>query len=277
MAVRANFELFDIIDANSDFSINATDLSNNTQTITSSANTVQYMIHKYGTRYYPVLRGGVAPTISDAKSDFNNDFRLWVLNRQHNIDKLYQSMFDYDYSPIENVDRYESETINKDIDTTYGKAVTEGGSDSITYGKTLTKTGNDTDTKTGTETLGISGGETNEVQKAGFNSPNSYTPDSKNIQAYQSREDRTTFNTTEGHAHNTTDTEGGTDRNTYGKTVTDSGSDSVNDDTVRSLRVHGNVGVTSNVQLLTQEEEYRLQSLAELLLDNFINDYTYYS
>ena len=166
MAVRANFELFDIVDANSDFSISATDLSGNTQNITSSANTVQYMLHKYGTRYYPVLRGGVAPTISDAKTDFNNDFRLWVLNRQHNIDKLYQSMFDYDYSPIENVDRYESETINKDIDTTYGKAVTEGGSDSTTYGKTLTKTGNDTDTKTGTETLGISGGETNEVQKA---------------------------------------------------------------------------------------------------------------
>ena len=277
MAVRANFELFDIVDANSDFSISATDLSGNTQNITSSANTVQYMLHKYGTRYYPVLRGGVAPTISDAKTDFNNDFRLWVLNRQHNIDKLYQSMFDYDYSPIENVDRYESETINKDIDTTYGKAVTEGGSDSTTYGKTLTKTGNDTDTKTGTETLGISGGETNEVQKAGFNSPNAYTPDSKNIQAYQSREDRTTFNTTEGHAHNTTDTEGGTDRTTYGKTVTDSGSDSVNDDTIRTLRVHGNIGVTSNVQLLTQEEEYRLQSLAELLLDNFINDYTYYS
>ena len=277
MAVRANFELFDIVDANSDFSISATDLSGNTQNITSSANTVQYMLHKYGTRYYPVLRGGVAPTISDAKTDFNNDFRLWVLNRQHNIDKLYQSMFDYDYSPIENVDRYESETINKDIDTTYGKAVTEGGSDSTTYGKTLTKTGNDTDTKTGTETLGISGGETNEVQKAGFNSPNAYTPDSKNIQAYQSREDRTTFNTTEGHAHNTTDTEGGTDRTTYGKTVTDSGSDSVNDDTIRTLRVHGNVGVTSNVQLLTQEKEYRMQSLAELLLDNFINDYTYYS
>lgn len=277
MAVRTNYELIDFLNGTNDFSISATDLQGNTQQIISSDNAVLYFKHKYATRYYPVLRGSEPATVTDAYNDFSVDFRTWIANRQHNIDKLYQSMFDYDYSPIENVDRYENETTSTDGSTTYGKSVTESGSDSIAYGKTLAKTGSDTDTKTGTETLGLSGGETNEVQKAGFNSPNAYTPDSKNIQAFQSREDRTTFNTTEGHSHNTTDTESGTDRTTYGKVLTDGGHDDTETDVLRTLRVHGNIGVTSNVQLLTQEEEYRLQSLAELLLDNFINDYTFYS
>lgn len=277
MAVRTNYELIDIISPNDDFSISATDLNNNTQVVISSANAIQYIKHKFATRLYSVLRGLTPATKEEASSDFSNDYRLWLTNRQHNIDKLYQSMFDYEYSPIENVDRYENETINKDVDTTYGKATTEGGNDSVTYGKTHTKTGNDTDSKTGTDIIAYDGTETNVVQKAGFNSPNTYTPDTKNIQDFDARTDRTTYNTTETFGHNTTDTDSGTDRTTYGKTITDSGSDTVNDDTIRTLRVHGNIGVTSNVQLLTQEEEYRMQSLAEMLIDNFINDYTFYS
>ena len=191
MAVRTNFELFDVIDPTKDFSISALNLDNNTQVIISTDNAIQYILHKYGTRFYPVLRGGLAPTLSDGKEDFHSDFRLWVLNRQHNIDRMYQALFDYNYSPIENVDRYENEITDNDTTTTYGKSITESGTDSVAYGKTLTKTGSDTDTKTGTETLGLSGGETNEMQKAGFNSPNTYTPDTKNIQSFQSREDRT--------------------------------------------------------------------------------------
>lgn len=277
MAVRTNYEIIDIIDATDDYSITATDLNNNMQTIISSENAIKYIKHKFATRFYSVLRGSNFATKDEASDDLSQDYRLWIANRQHNIDKLYQSMFDYDYSPIENVDRYESETTNKDIDTTYGKTSSEGGSDSLIHGKTLTRTGSETDTKSGYDSTTYAGRVDNETMRAGFNSPNSYTPDSMNTETFSNREDRTGYNTTDTHTNNTTDTEGGTDRTTYGKTITDSGSDSVNDDTVRTLRVHGNIGVTSNVQLLTQEEEYRMQSLAEMLIDNFINDYTFYS
>lgn len=277
MAVRTNYELIDFLNGTNDFSISATDINGVSKQIISSDNAVMYFKHKYATRFYPVLRGSDPATLSDAYNDFSFDFRSWVNNRQHNIDRMYQAIFDYDYSPIENVDRYETETTDHNAVTTYGKSTTESGSDSVAYGKTLSKTGSDTDTKTGTETLGLSGGETNEMQKAGFNSPNSYTPDTKNIQAFQSREDKTTFNTTEGHNHNTTDTEGGTDRTTYGKVLTDGGHDDNNIDIERTLRVHGNIGVTTNNQLIEAELEMRLKSLAEMLLDNFINDYTYYA
>lgn len=277
MAVRTDFELIDILKTENDLSISATNLTNQTVQIISTDNTVHYFKHKYATRKYTVLRGSEPANKDDAYNDFCLDFRLWVNNRQHNIDKLYQSMFDYDYSPIENVDRYENETINQDRDTTYGKATTEGGSDRLAHGKTLTRTGSETDSKTGQDSTEYLGTVENETEKAGFNAPNTYTADTLNHETFNNRQDETTYNNTLTHVNNTTDTEGGTDTTTYGKTITDSGSDSTSDDTVRELRVHGNVGVTSNVDLLEQEERYRLQSLAELLLNNFIDDYTYYS
>ena len=277
MAIRSNFDVIDIIDVTKDFSISATDINNQTQTVISSANAIQYITHKYGTRSYPVIRGADAPTVDDAKTDFNSDFRLWVTNRQHNIDKQYQALFDYDYSPIENVDRYENESINTDNDTTYGKTATESGTDTVSYGKTHAKTGADTDAKTGTERTGYTGIVENETEKAGFNTPNTYTPDTINHESYNGREDTITYNTTDTLTHNTTDTDGGSDRTTYGKTITDSGTDQNDVSTERELRVHGNIGVTENTTLIGHELELREIALAEMLLDNFINDYTFYA
>ena len=316
MAIRTNYELIDILSGENDFSISATDLNNITKVITSTDNTLQYFKHKYGTRIYSTLRGVSPATKSEAYNDFSLDFRAWVSNRQHNIDKLYQSMFDYEYSPIENVDRYENETINTDTLTDYGKTETRTGTDTTTYGKTDTTTYGKTDTttygktdtttygktdtraienieeKTGYDTLGKSGAEITTNTKAGFNSPNSYTPDSKSVTNYESYEDRNTYNTTVQTDTTDTNTEGGSnslastgsDTNRSGgsdslaksESISHGGEDSTSNDTLRTLRVHGNIGVTSNVDLLEQEERYRLQSLAELLLDNFINDYTFY-
>lgn len=263
MAVRTNFELFDFLTTGNDFSINAKDLTGNTQTVITSANAVQYMLHKYGTRQYSILRGSSA-TVSDAFNDFSLDFRLWIMNRQHNIDRMYQALFDYDYSPIENVDRYETENVDRDIDTTYGKKDTLSGSD------TVAETGTDTHTLSGNDSTTRSGNVVSETEKAGFNSPNSYTNDAKNTETYNNVKDKTDFGKIDTESKNLST------QTTYGKVDTLSGTDAVNDDTLRTLRVHGNIGVTTNNQLIEAELEMRLKSLAEMLLDNFINDYTFY-
>ena len=303
MAVRTNYELIDILDAEKDYSITATDLEDTTQTVITSANALQYMSRKYATRFYSVLRGGTPATVTDATNDFASDFRLWITNRQHNIDKLYQSMFDYDYSPIENVDRHENEIIDATDATTYGKKDTESGSDSVTYGKKDTESGTDSttygkkdtqsgtdsvtygkkDTESGTDTLTKGGSEVHEIEKAGFNSPSTYSNDTKDTLSFTNRTEGTQYghvNTesgTDSTQYGHTNTQSGTDSTQYGHVNTQSGTDSTDHDSERTLHVHGNIGVTSNVQLLEEEETYRLQSLAELLIDNFINDYTYYS
>lgn len=305
MAIRTNYELFDILSDGSDYSISAKDKDGNTQVLIGANSALKYMMHKYGTRQYTTIRGMAPATHSEAVNDFLFDYRMWLSNREHNIDRMYQALFDYDYSPIENMDRYETENIEATDSTTYGKKNTEGGSDSITYGKKDTLSGSDTfghgkkETLSGsdsftenkTDTTDKTGSETHEIEKAGFNAPNSYTNDTRDTLSFSSREDETTTVvadatqygkvTTNSGTDTTTygkvDTLSGTDSTTYGKTDTLSGTDSTDHDSDRTLHVHGNIGVTTNTQLIESELELRMKSLAEMLIDNFINDYTFYA
>lgn len=334
MAVKTIFELFDFLPgSNGSFKIDATDKEGNTVSIISSANSKRYMIRKYGTRRYALLTGQTGATASDAESAFIEDYTLWIANRQKNIDLQYQALFDYPFNPIENYDRYEDETINKDISTTYGKKSTLGGSDSVTYGKKNTEGGSDSvtygkkNTESGsdslqhgkketlsgsdrythdtTDTLTKSGSETHATSKTGFNSPNSYTPESQDKLTYTARTDKhvidtddsttygkvttdsgtdtTTFGKidtlsgTDTTNYGKTDTLSGTDSTTYGKTDTLSGSDSTDDDTERESHIHGNIGVTTASAMIGETVELYIRSFAEMLIDNFIDDYTYYS
>lgn len=277
MAVTKTFELIDFLTADNNYSITATDLQNTTQVVTSTIDSLQYFLHKYPTRRYTVIRGSGTPTTTEARSDFSEDFTLWVKNRQHNIDKLYQAMFDYDYSPIENVDRYETETTNKDIATTYGRKDTESGTTGVSRSESVDESTTNDTALSGTDATTKSGNIVTENDRAGFNTPNSYSKAEKTTETYNNLRDSTSYGKEENGSGSLERDTSGTETTTHGKVNTLSGTDSTEDDTVRTLRVHGNIGVTSNVDLLTQEFDYRLRSLAETLLDEFINDYTYYS
>ena len=361
MAIKTTFELFDIVTNTADLHINATDIDGNTQTIISAPDSRRYITRKYGTRYYSVLTGSYPATSQDATLNFIEDFTLWIKNRQHNIDRQYQALFDYDYSPIENVDRHETETINRDLETKYGRTDTKSGTDTTqygridtlsgedettygrtdtlsgedetTYGRTDTLSGEDettygkVETNGGTDTVTLSGTDTNTkngthetvTEKAGFNAPNSYTNAEKVTETFTDYEEETDYGKVETTVNGHTVTESGSDTIEYGKTNTQSGSDTVSygkvntqggsdtidygktntasgsdsfthgekntqggtdttdDDTSRTLWVHGNIGVTRSDELVAFEIETRKLCLAEILLDNFINDYTYYS
>lgn len=334
MAVRTIFELFDFLPgSNGSFKIEATDKEGNTVSVISSANSKQYILRKFGTRRYALLTGQSGATAADADAAFIEDFTLWVANRQKNIDLQYQALFDYPYNPIENYDRYESETINKDVEITYGKKSTLGGSDSITYGKKNTEGGSDSitygkkNTESGsdslqhgkvetlsgsdsfmhdsTDTLTKSGTETHTTSRTGFNSPNSYTPESQDALTFAARADEHVIDTddsttygkvttdsgsdttqygkvdtlsgTDSTTYGKTDTLSGTDSTTYGKTDTLSGKDATDDDTERSAHIHGNIGVTTASAMISETVDLYTKSFAEMLIDNFINDYTFYS
>lgn len=333
MAVKTIYQLYDFVSSDAQFGINAYDLDGVNKVVISSENALRYILQKYGERKYSLLTGSFAATKEDANREFQNDFYMWVNNRAHNIDRMYQALFDYDYSPIENVDRYETENTSVDDDITYGKTLTNSGTDRTNYGKTLTESGTDTtafgktltnsgtdtttygkiETNTGQDSVTNGGNEINEKEgahtvtneNAGFNSPNSYTPHDKMTEGWNNYAETTTFGKTETtsfgkrtadsgsdalqHGHVETeggsdsvtygkvDTEGGSDSTTYGKTETESGEDQRDITTGRTLHVHGNIGVTTNNQLIEQELEMRMKSLAEMLLDNFINDFTFYA
>lgn len=297
MAIKTVFEVFDLLDPTKDFKIEAKDLDGNTQTIITSANALRYISRKHGSRRYALLTGAYPATVEDATTSFNDDFKLWILNRQHNINKQYQALFDYDYSPIENVDRYETETTNQDHVTAYGKTETNSGTDTTTHSGTITEahSGTITDAHTGTITNANSGKDstvntgniTRENEKAGFNSPNSYTNVNKETETYNSRKEELTHGLTETETRNNNDTRtlqnsdttthNNSDALQHGHTVTDGGTDRIDNDTTRTLRVHGNIGVTRSDELINFEIDTRKLCLAEMLMDNFMSDYTFYS
>lgn len=257
MAVVTVYEIFDIISG--DFHISATDTEGNTQTVISSDNAKNYIIKRYGTRRYKVLRGAAA-TETEAGADLLEDFQRYIQNRQHGIDRMYQAMYDQEYSPIENVFSEETERTQTDDDLTHGLSTATTGSDTTTY--------NTQDAKTGTDALAHSGNDTFTHKRAGFNSTDSYKPDT---------EDKTQFNSTDTTTHNTQDAKTGTETLAHNVTVANSGKDQRDIDIQRSYSRHGNVGVTSAPHLINEELALYVKSLAEMILDNFIDDYTFYS
>lgn len=257
MAVVTVYEIFDII--NGDYHISATDTDGNTQTLISSDNAKKYLIKRYGTRRYKVLRGAAASE-TEAGADLLEDFQRYINNRQHGIDRMYQAMYDQEYSPIENVFSEETERTQTDDDLTHGLNTATTGSDTTTY--------NTQDARTGTDALAHSGNDTLTHKRAGFNSTDSYKADT---------EDKTAFNSTDTTTHNTQDAKTGTETLAHNVTVANSGKDQRDIDTQRSYSRHGNVGVTSAPELINQELGLYVKSLAEMILDNFIDDYTFYS
>lgn len=257
MAVVTVYEIFDII--NGDYHISATDTDGNTQTLISSDNAKKYLIKRYSTRRYKVLRGAAASE-TEAGADLQEDFQRYINNRQHGIDRMYQAMYDQEYSPIENVFSEETERTTTDDDLTHGLSTATTGSDTTTY--------NTQDARTGTDALAHSGNDTLTHKRAGFNSTDSYKADT---------EDKTAFNSTDTTTHNTQDAKTGTETLAHNVTVANSGKDQRDIDTQRSYSRHGNVGVTSAPELINQELGLYVKSLAEMILDNFIDDYTFYS
>lgn len=305
MAVKTIYEMFDIINNDTflDLTITGSDINGDEQTIITDSDAKSYIRQKYATRLFPVILGDSA-SIMDAKRTWQEVYTLYLTNHLHGINKQMQALFDYNYSPIENVDRYETETNsgtesgtnsttktnNLTNSTQYGRTETNSGTDTTTFGHVVTESGTDTIKRTGNDTLEKDGSIINTTEKAGYNAPNSYTADTKTTESYNNysednvhaTSDATTFGHTDTNSgsdslqHGHVVTNGGTDTETQTGTVTDAGQSSGTSRNERTLHTHGNIGVTTNNQLIEAEIEMRKLSLAEMIIDDIINDYTYY-
>ena len=306
MAVKTIYEMFDIVynDNFLDLTITGSDINGDDQTIITNADAKSYIRQKYATRLFPVILGDSA-SLTDAKRTWQEIYTLYLTNHLHGINKQMQALFDYNYSPIENVDRYETETTagtesgtnsntktnNLSNSTQYGRTETNSGTDTTTFGHVVTESGTDTIRRTGNDTLEKDGSIINTTEKAGYNAPNTYTNDTKNTETYNNysednvhaTSDATTFGHTDTNSgadslqHGHIVTNSGTDTERQTGTVTDAGTTSGSSSTERTLHTHGNIGVTTNNQLIEAEIEMRKMSLAEMIIDDIINEYTFYS
>ena len=211
-----------------------------------------------------ILRCGLLTPVYSEPETFKMMTKMWFLSNQWNFEHLVKIML-ANYSPIENV--YESEQwkeTNSGTDKlTHGETHTLSGQDTLGHGETHTLSGTDTLTHGETHTLSgkdtVKDTTTNEHQVSAYNE-GTYQSDSKDIKnngpetTYGKKDTASGDDKTQ---YGKTDTASGTDTTTYGKTDTASGTDRTEHGHIieyTKLR-HGNIGVTTNNQLINQELE----------------------
>lgn len=150
-----------------------------------------------------------------------------------------------EYNLLDNTDAYITETTNTEQNTNSSNKRIDTGSVKHAI------TGNDTTTNTGTVTTGGSGTETitdnNSVY--GFNST---APSNADIQSKYGKTDvnqTETRNTEDKLTHNTTDTE------TRDLNTGNTGNEKVTGTVTHETHRHGNIGVTTNQQMLEEERD----------------------
>lgn len=257
MAVKTVYELFDFLQPNNAFSITAT-REGVTTTLSSATDTVSYILSRYATRKKAFIKGDKV-THSEAMQDFTEDFTRFKNYRQDGIDKMFDALMQ-EYNPIENVFEDIDETTTTDDDFTKTETTTHNTTDSTTY--------NSRNNKTGTDTIAHSGNDTDTHSESGFNTTDTYTPANK---------DQHTYNSSDGTTYNSQDSKSGTDATTHTGTDAIAGSDNRDIEVEHTYHRHGNIGVSSAQSLIVQSLDLYKRSLAEELIDMFINEYTFYA
>lgn len=204
-----------------------------------------------------------------------NIARLIVLACKTNWDKLYNSLT-IDYSPIENVDETYTETIT-DKGTN-----TDSGTDNHLYGgnDTVTNSGTDSTQAGGTDKTTNTGTVTDSNENkdgtsetingiAGYNSED-YSKDTKSTTTVnQTITDTRTDNLDESTTYGRTDTRTLDTKQTTDYNNTDNESISLthskDNTTTTNRRRHGNIGVTTNQQMIEAEIELRKKYFIDMM------------
>lgn len=200
-----------------------------------------------------------------------------------------------EYNLLDNTDAYITETTTSEENTDTNNSGTDTGT--ITHNIT----GSDTTTNTGTITHGISGDDTttntgtvgtkgtsnenttNNSSIYGFNSAEASNSDSQKSNGQTTIDQTETRNTTDKVTHNTTDTEtrnttdtlshSTTDKETRDLANTSIGKQKTTGNITHETHRHGNIGVTTNQQMLSAERELWMWYFYRYVftdLDNFL-------
>ena len=164
--------------------------------------------------------------------------QLFFLKNYDNFEKMAEALL-ADYNPIENYDRYEDTSENRDINKSGGNQSTASGEGSSSSG--------------GTNTVG---GYNTEHQISAMNS-NDYQKRNKDITSA-----RTDTYSNESTSSDSSSTSGSFDEST-------------DDDFERTSHIHGNIGVTTSQQMIQSEIELRKFNIYDYIADLYASEFLY--
>ena len=171
---------------------------------------------------------------------------LWFASNQWTLEHLI-NIIKAEYSPIENTDRYDEQTrtISKELDR----------DDTFNETQTLAKNSTDTLTRTGTDTLKTDVETTVDASNEVIDSVSPYDSNSWSNSSKRTEDNDSTSTTdgTERRTLNTTEQRslGGSDTQTHGGTNSRDESEDTTDHFTQHM--HGNIGVTTNQEMISQE------------------------
>ena len=187
---------------------------------------------------------------------------VWSAGCQYEWNKLYESM-QFEYNPLDNYDRTETRTL-----TSQGSGSgTDGGSDSSS--RTLTSQGSGSGTDGGSDSLSTSKQHSGQEQDTGkvtaFNSAT--LADKNQSTGTSSATDTETASTQYGKTKQETFSKSDSEQNTmqYGKTK----QESFNKTDSETIRAHGNIGVTTTMQMIREQRDIVKFNLYDIITEEF--------
>lgn len=190
------------------------------------------------------------------------------------------------YNPIENYDRMEEGSISDSMTKTGTEqrngtlSNTRSNNQNLTNTKSGSEKQTTTNNLTNTESIGQEKSTTENGVKA-FNDTDTYADDTKTTTTNNARENSSTSTGTvenETTFTDRTDSTRGTLSETENGTTTDTLSfTNRKDENVRSFnnyRIHGNIGITTNAQLLEGERRLSYFAFMEIVYNDIINEIT---
>lgn len=193
---------------------------------------------------------------------------------QYELDGLYDSLF-YEYNPIDNYDRTETQTNNSS--TAYGSVNIKNDYDTVETTDVIGKRtqNNIIDDRSHTDVLGAEHTTTtNTNSTSAFDSADYDAKTDKNI-TDTSANARTNTHSEDGYSDKI-ENESATDKSTV-KARTDETTTGAHTDTVNggyTLRARGNIGVTTTMQMITEQRKVLLFNFVDCIIDIIHNEIT---
>lgn len=180
-----------------------------------------------------------------AKLQIEDWFSMHYLGFKRMIEALLK-----EYNPIENTDKYEDESTTLDVN------------------RTNQASGSDTAQASGTDSVASSGSDSTDRE--------AYNVRTGEVSAFDSSDYEPHDKTTDDIDEDETITYGRTDTSNYGRKDTNTygrkDDYKSNDLTHRVLHTHGNIGVTTNQQMVRDELELRVYNIYDVISEMFEND-----
>ena len=276
--MKKPYRVYDLIGETADFSLKVKDGETDIDLI-SAESARRYLKRKYGCFLFLDLYEkslSKEENISEAGTAFYIDFVSWKVQFADNIQRMYDAM-SAKYSPIENYDRMEEGIITD--------AHHKGSKTSVARKEETTPAVTTTTTNTPSAKL------KNTEYTYGFDS-NAEVPSSSTISELVSGDNQTvvanagtdtSVTSNEGNTTSITSNEGkntvvagAADNYTETRDISDTVYDK-DERTFNGYRVHGNVGVTKNQDMIIAEMDVRKLNVAYIALDTFIREQCFYT